>query len=116
MRLVLKLLSRRSWLRSAARPAVSGLLVLLIVFFSLSAADLGHEQHHESDPGQSGQTEQTCAVCLFKHGQFDSASPVPVVAGPTFTLRDSGPTITSVLLPAVDYRLLPGRAPPSLCS
>jgi hypothetical protein len=105
----LQLESRLSGLRRVAKPALTGLLALLLLASgALSVSHALHQSLHSDTTGG----HHLCLVCSFAKGQV-SAPDVALVAAvqvlcPLSSLRaaDTSP------LPAFDYRLSPSRAPP----
>ena len=108
-RVNLQLEPRLSGLGRVAKPALSGLLALLLLICgTLSVCQALHQLLHNDAAG----SHHLCLVCLFAKGQV-SAPDVALVAAvqvlcPLSSLRaaDTSP------LPAFDYRLSPSRAPP----
>lgn len=88
---------------------VSPLVVLLYIFIVTMAASpaIHHFIHPDADQGS-----HHCAATLLSQGQVDAASIGTVVVRPDLLLGN-------FILPAApelataDYRLMPGRAPPS---
>ena len=105
----LQLEPRLSGLRRVAKPALSGLLALLLLISgTLSVSQALHQLLHNDAAG----SHHVCLVCLFAKEQV-SAADVAVVATllvllPLFSQRAGNPSP----LPAFDYRLSPSRAPP----
>lgn len=108
----LQLEPRLSGLRRVAKPALSGLLALLLLISgTLSVSQALHQLLHNDAAGS-----HLCLVCLFAKGQV-SAADVAVVAAllvlfPLFSPRPAN----SSPLPSFDYRLSPSRAPPAPAS
>ena len=87
-------------------------LLFLALFFGLQAlvaSPVLHKcLHHDAD-----QADHECAVTLLAHGNFDLASDIPVLITPSsFVIEGIQAPVSPVL--EVEYRLLPGRAPPSI--
>ena len=98
--------------RAVTGKGVASFLFLAVFLWlqALSASPDLHASFHADAP----HADHHCAVTLLSHGQIDAAGdqvPVILPALVTVEIFQSQP-----LLPcSVDYRLLPGRAPP-LCS
>jgi len=92
----------------SCKPALSGLLVALVLLLNaLAASPALHELIHKD----AGQADHECAITLFAHGQVDSAScDVPVVV-PLALIETTPSIIFSVPSTAIE-NLPPGRAPP----
>jgi len=100
---------RLSGLRRVAKPALSGLLALLLLICgTLSVCQALHQLLHNGAAG----SHHLCLVCLFAKGQVSAADAAVVAAllvlFPLFGPRAGNPSP----LPAFDYRLSPSRAPP----
>jgi hypothetical protein len=94
------------------KPALSGLLVALVLALNaLAAAPTLHEIIHK-DAGQAG---HSCVITLFAHGQVDSASIDVAVAAPTVAIETTPSIIFSVPSAAIE-NLPSGRAPPAVIS
>ena len=94
------------------KPALSGLLVALVLALNaLAAAPTLHEIIHK-DAGQSG---HSCVITLFAHGQVDTTSGDVPVTVPTALIETEPSIIFSVPSAAIE-NLPPGRAPPALIS
>jgi hypothetical protein len=87
-------------------------LLCLAIFLSLQALaaspTLHKWLHHDAD-----KVDHDCAVTMLAHGgiHLGSAAPVVVSSAPSVIEKVLEPV--SLVL-KVDYRLLPGRAPPSV--
>ena len=100
-------------LRTRQGKSVFSLLALALFIFvqALAASSaIHHFVHHDSD-----QPSHQCAATLLSHGQV-SLAPVEVsVSRPVLFVGElHSPPVPFVV--AVEYRLLPERAPPSLLS
>ena len=110
-RIDLQLERRLSGLSRAARPALAGLLALLLLGSgTLSVSYALHQSLHNNAAGGS----HFCLVCLFAKGQV-SAAEVAFVAAllvlcPLSGIRAAKPSPW----PGFDYRLSPSRAPPAI--
>lgn len=98
----------QAWLKPATASLCTALLLGIV--FAAAVAPLHKSLHdgcrHEQQP------EQSCAVCAFVKGQVDAVDfPSPVVAR-EFTSVTLSVSESTLLLPAVDFLLLPERAPP----
>lgn len=97
-------------LQTRSGKSVSALLVLalFLVVQALSASDAFHRLVHSD----ANQPDHQCAATLLSQGQISLAPGEVSVLRPTFFLGEvHSPSVP--LLVAVEYRLLPGRAPPS---
>ena len=105
--------TRLSGLGRVAKPALAGLLaVLLLISATLAVSGALHQLLHNDVAGN----HHFCLVCSFAKGQV-SVADVALVAAllvlcPLFSLRAANPSPLS----AFDYRLSPSRAPPALAS
>ena len=98
----------RHLFRKSGKPALSGLLIALVLLLNaLAACEPLHKLiHHDAD-----EAGHECVVTLFAHGQIDSAScDVPVVV-PIALVETTTSVIFSVPSTAIK-NLPPGRAPP----
>jgi len=94
---------------SAARPALGGLLCLLLILFGIvSANHVLHQKLH----GNSSSASHLCLVCSFSKGQASAADPGPILAIFVFALFFFIPLLPPTSLPASDRRLAPSRGPP----
>jgi hypothetical protein len=94
---------------SAGKGVASALFLGLFLFLqTLAAAPVLHQLIHDN----AGQPDHHCAVTLLAQGQIDAAPASVFVALPPFVLVEAPASQTPILI-AADYRLLPGRAPPS---
>jgi hypothetical protein len=100
----------KSWLKPALAGACIALL-LGIVF--ASAASSFHRSLHDGCGGNHEQ-EQNCAVCAFVKGQMDAVEFSPPLIARDEVAAFLSLSASTVLLPAVDFLLLPERAPPVL--
>ena len=89
-------------------------LLFLALFFGLQAlvaSPVLHKcLHHDAD-----KADHECAVTLLAHGNCEIASDIPVLITPSCFVIERIQAPVSLVL-KVDYRLLPGRAPPSVCA
>jgi hypothetical protein len=93
----------------SAKPALSGLLVALVLLLNaLAAAPALHELIHKD----ADRADHSCAITLFAHGQVDSASCDVPVAVPTAGIETTLSLISSVPSTAIE-NLPPGRGPPA---
>ena len=94
------------------KPALSGLLVALVLLLNaLAAAPALHELIHPD----ADQADHSCAITLFAHGQVDSASVDVPVALPAAGIETVPSIIFSVPGTTIE-NLPPGRAPPAVLS
>lgn len=96
------------WTRGR-NAVLSGVVLAFFVALSAFAASpaLHHELHHDSD-----HPDHSCFIKQFSDGQIDVAAgwvevPLPVMLPAELAVPKP------LILVAVDYRLLPGRAPPA---
>ena len=84
---------------------------MLMLFLVLQAAGASHELHHLLHP-ESDSPDHQCVIRLVSEGQIHQAPPEIVLPVPQYF--SSTVTVPQSFAPVpVDYRLLPGRAPPS---
>jgi hypothetical protein len=98
-------------LRRVAKPALAGLLAVLLFAFGLLAANgpLHRSLHHDRAAGAN-----FCAVCLLSQGHVELPNLGPVLISIVFFLL-CGLLAASAGVPwNVDSLLPPGRAPPRL--
>ena len=79
----------------------------MLLLNALAAAPALHELIHKD----TGQTNHSCVVTLFAHGQVDSVSGEVPVAVPT-ALVETTPSIIFLVPSTAIENLPPGRAPP----
>lgn len=106
----LQLKPRLSSLSRLGKPALAGLLALLLLISSaLAVSGTLHQLLHNG----AADSHHLCLVCSFAKGQVSAADVALVTAllvlGPLFSFRAGNPSP----LPAFDYRLSPSRAPPA---
>jgi hypothetical protein len=97
----------------AAKPALAGLLAVLVLAFGFLAAHgpLHRSLHNDGTAGAS-----LCVLCLFAQGQVDSTDIAPALVLCVFILL-SGVLAACAGVPwSVDLLLPPGRAPPCFSS
>jgi hypothetical protein len=98
----------KHFFNQSGKPALSGLLVALVLLLNaLAACEPLHKLiHHDAD-----EAGHECGATLFTHGQVDSAScDVPLVL-PTEWVETAPSIICSVPSTTIQ-NLPPGRAPP----
>jgi hypothetical protein len=87
-------------------------LLCLAIFLSLQALvtcpALHKWLHHDAD-----KADHDCAVTMLAHGNLHLGSSTPVVVSPAPSVIEKVLEPISLVL-RVNYRLLPGRAPPSV--
>ena len=71
---------------------------------------------HELIHNDSQNPQHQCAVTALVHGKYLSHAPATIAAAPAPRVEVAAVTFGSVILPAIDYRLVPGRAPPATLS
>jgi hypothetical protein len=97
---------------ASGKPALSGLLVALVLLLNaLAASPALHELIHK-DADQAG---HACVVTLFAHGQVDSVSGEVAVAVPLALIETTPSSIFSVPSTSIQ-NLPPGRGPPAVLS
>lgn len=84
--------------------------LLLGIVFAAAVAPL-HQSLHD-DCHHERQAERHCTVCAFVKGQVDAVDFEPPVVARHEAPRFVFPPVSIVPLPAVDFLLLPERAPP----
>jgi hypothetical protein len=101
---------RLSGLRRVAKPALSGLLALLLLICGvISVSRALHQLLHNDAAG----SHHLCLACSFAKGQVSTAD-VTLVSGPVIFFCLCGiRAIKPSPLPGFDYRLSPSRAPPA---
>lgn len=98
---------------SSLKPALAGLLALLVLLLTFASASnwLHHQLHTEAHHGQS-----PCAVCAVTKGQLDA----PVVAVSevfaALSVAWTVPSVEVVALAAIDLSVAPSRGPPASVS
>jgi hypothetical protein len=102
--------SQLSSFGSVAKPALAGLLVLLLL---VAAAFSGNVTLHRSLHSGNGDGYHLCLICSLAKGQFSAAETglFAVVLFLRLLLSDLRPG-SFLPLPSFDYRLPPSRAPP----
>jgi hypothetical protein len=98
--------------KTAMQKAFSLLFLAVFLFLqTLAAAPVLHQHlHHDA-----GKADHHCVVTMLAHGRIHTP-PTPVVAAAPTDFVLAPELAPEFLLVAVDYRLLPGRGPPSLLS
>lgn len=97
---------------SQGRGTWSILFLTLFLFLQVLASAPFLHQHWHQDAKQA---DHHCAVTLLEDGKFECSTSTVSVVLPSATISDVElPVISFVSL--VEYRLLPGRAPPALLS
>ena len=105
----MQLESRLSGLRRVAKPALSGLLALLLLICGvISVSRALHQSLHSDTTGG----HHLCLVCSFAKGQVSAADVALVAAVQVLSPLSSLSAADTSPLPAFDYRLSPSRAPP----
>jgi len=97
---------------STARPGKSvlaGLLAVLILLVSAFSGDSSLHQRLHADPFHSG---HNCALCLFLHGNIDSADVAAIKDSFVASLVSHQSVRESFEISLLDSRLSPARAPP----
>jgi hypothetical protein len=86
------------------------LALLLAILFSVSP--VLHQTLHSGNNANS----HLCLACSLAHGQVSAAEVAPVLCVQAPELLFSGLVLEVTPVPAVDYLLLPSRAPPAPAS
>ena len=94
----------------AVKRSVAGLSLLLwLNVLALAALPQLHTHVHADATSATHQ----CAVTTVAQGNFVFHTPAPVIVAALPTLELEPARLLSVSLPAIAYRLAPGRAPPA---
>jgi len=97
-----------TWRQIALRAfSLVCLLKLLALMMLAAAPSLHHHLHHDAD-----KADHQCAVTMLATGKMQTTSGMPVISRPALygVVETLSPT---PIFFAVDYQLLPGRAPPA---
>jgi len=92
-----------------AKPALAGLLVVLLLYSSVLAVSSAHWQSHDFGRASPG---HQCVFCLFAHGQISVADVTPPSVRASAVLIGIVAPFHSAIPASVDHRLPPSRAPP----
>jgi len=93
---------------SAGKSVASALCLALFLFLqTLAATPVLHQLFHDS----AGQPDHHCVITLLTDGHVQAPSATLFIAPPAAVSPAASLSLTPVAL-TVDYRLLPGRAPP----
>jgi hypothetical protein len=104
---------RLSGLRRVAKPALSGLLALLLLICGvISVSRALHQLLHNDAAG----SHHLCLACSFAEGQISTADVALVAALLVLRLLSCLRAANPAPLPSFDYRLSPSRAPPAAAS
>ena len=96
--------------QKVAKPALGGLLVLLLLLLSaLSASPTLHQKLH----ADAGATDHSCVITLFAKGQITPAPAALILAAFVSLAGAIALLAETLLLPSADYRFSASRAPPS---
>jgi hypothetical protein len=106
----LQLERKTSVFQFVAKPALAGLLCVLLLCFSTLAANPSLHKLVHSD---SAPDSQTCVVCLLVQGQVDSAVVAPILSVFVFSLLFLVAATRTAAFREFDYQLAPSRGPPS---
>jgi hypothetical protein len=100
---------RNALLQFVAKPAMAGLLAVLVLFFSTAAVSPALHQWLHAD---ANSPDHSCVVTTLTKGQVDAGLSALVVV--VFVALVCGFVVYSenLLLPAADYRYSSSRAPP----
>ena len=95
---------------TTARTAVSLLCLALFLFLEAAASipELHRCLHHDAD-----HADHHCAVTLLSHGKLHTSIEPLISAELPVSFVFLIPLSHDTVLTAVDYQLLPGRAPPA---
>jgi len=95
-------------LKQVGKPALAGLLVvLLLVVAVLSASHLLHQNLHGSSAAN-----HPCLICAFANGQVSAVESVTILTAFVAAFLCVAALPSNPLLPSSDRRLSPSRAPP----
>jgi hypothetical protein len=103
---------QRRHFNKLCRPAISGLLVAVILFLNAMAACPALHQLIHHDANQPG---HECAVTIFAHGKVEAATVEVSVTAAAILIAASPQIEISVFSTAIE-NLPPGRAPPAVVS
>jgi hypothetical protein len=92
------------------KSVLAGLLAAFILLVNTFACDSAFHKHLHADPGHSG---HNCALCLFLHGQVDSADVAIIKDFFVASMTACQPATDTFGNSSLDLRLSPSRAPPS---
>jgi hypothetical protein len=95
--------------RKTAKPALAGLLGLLLLLLSTLAASPDLHQRLHAD---SNSPDHNCAITLFAKGQINAAPAAAVLVGFVSLAGALVLLAETLLLPSADYRFSASRAPP----
>ena len=96
-----------------AKSAFAGFVALaLLLALLFSVSPVLHQTLHSGNNANS----HLCLACSLAHGQVSAAEVAPVLCVQASGLLLGGLVPDVSPIPAVDYLLLPGRAPPALSS
>ena len=92
------------------RPALAGLMVLLVLFLGLLASNEGaHNKLHQRGTAH----DATCAVCAVAKGLVDAPASAVQIASVSPSFAWTVPAFESVLLPTADFSVASSRGPPA---
>jgi hypothetical protein len=97
---------------SVAKPALAGLLVVLLLLPAILAASPSHKK---SSHAGSSDDKHLCIVCLFARGQVDLTDVAPLRAVLVSDGLGFVVLVEAAVLTEIDLRLSPDRGPPFDC-
>jgi hypothetical protein len=100
---------RKAGRYGGAKSALAGLLALLLLAAATVSAN--HALHHFLHQ-DGGVNQHLCLVCSFAKGQVSAAEATLVAAALIVGFSFDLCRANILVLPAVDFRLSPSRAPP----
>jgi hypothetical protein len=96
--------------RRLAKPALGGLLVLLLLLLSaLAASPTLHQRLHADSSGP----DHNCVITFFAKGQISQAPAALILTAFVSLVGAIALLAENLLLPSADYRFSASRAPPS---
>lgn len=95
------------------RPALAGLLALLLLLLGvLAASEQVHARLHAEEPG----AHATCSICALAGGQVDAPASFQSVAVLILSPAWTVPALTSAPLYAAEFSVASSRGPPVIIS
>jgi hypothetical protein len=107
----MQLAQQHSGFRRTAKPALAGLLVLLLLFIAaLASSPTLHNWFHDD----ARSPDHNCVITLFAKGQLSPTAVASILVALVALLGAVALLAETILLPSADYRYSSSRAPPSL--
>lgn len=98
-------------LRVAAKTVLTVAAALAFLLFALVSVSPLHDESHAHD--NNAAAGHACVMCAFAKSHVTGAEPTPLVTPLADAVaRTLSPRAVSLVLPASDHPLPPGRAPP----